>query len=75
MLDIFRTLSEHFVSVNYHMNNMGCQPGRKLRSNGIEATLVNKRHIKVKNPTRTFALHPLNKENAHWVASCNIEED
>lgn len=24
MLDIFRTLSEKFVSVNYHNNNWGC---------------------------------------------------
>ena len=34
MLDIMRSLTDNFVSVNYHMNNWGCfeDDSRRLKS-------------------------------------------
>lgn len=51
-LDIFRTLADKFVNVNYHMNNYGChykerQPLRRVPSRAFEVALVNKKLIKL----------------------------
>jgi len=62
-LDILRTLMKYFVNINYHMNNYSCTKDRKLPSTAIEATLVNRKLIKLKSQTRSYALHPLNMIN------------
>ena len=52
VLDILKSLSDEFVSVNYHFNNWSCFIGRektirRLKSKTVEVTLVNKRLIKI----------------------------
>lgn len=58
MLDIFRTLKQHFVSVNYHMNNKGCWLSRQIKSSIFTVTLVNKKLIKVKSSAQSYKLSP-----------------
>lgn len=65
MLDIFRTLMKKFVNVNLHMNNYACnnQANRRLKSFAVEFSLVNRRLIKLKSESRSYAVHPLNTPN------------
>ena len=66
VLDIIETLTDKFVSVNYHMNNYGCMTGknnRKLKSRAVEVTLVNKKLITVFSDARSFQVNGLNKPN------------
>ena len=72
MLDIFRTLREHFVPVDFHMNNYGCMPNRRLPSRAIEFTFVNKKLIKLRSQSRTFAQHPLARPNNPRAGDCQI---
>jgi hypothetical protein len=68
-LDIIKSLSERFVSVNMHMtNSVACEPLERLQkkerfftSFAIETTLINKRLITINSPTRSYAI-ALNKK-------------
>ena len=75
MLDIFRTLMTKFVNVNLHMNNWGCfkKSQRKLKSEAVEFTLVNRKLIKLKSESRSYAIHPLNKPNGR-IEDCQMSD-
>lgn len=78
MLDIFKAITDKFVSVNYHNNNWGCFQGamrqsRKLKSRAPELTLVNKNLIKLRSESRSFAMHPLNQKNGRQVPDCQMD--
>jgi hypothetical protein len=74
-LDIFRSLTDKFIPVNFHSNNNGCYPPeiakkRGLKSFAYEILLVNKKLIKLKSNSRSFALHPINTINDPKQADC-----
>ncbi len=76
-LDIFRTIADKFVNVNYNNNNNGCFkfyrpfiPDRKLLSPAIELTLVNKKYIKLYSQSRSWVRHPLNAPNQPILDDC-----
>jgi hypothetical protein len=67
-LDIYRSIADKFIPVNYHPNNFACYPPyttsyRGLKSKAYEMILVNKKLIKLKSNSRSFALHPINSPN------------
>ena len=74
MLDIFRTIMTKFVPVNLHMNNYACltSPLRRLKSAAIEFTLVNRRLIKLKSESRSYALSTLNLPNRLNAPDCQM---
>ena len=72
MLDIFETLASKFVSINYHMNNNGCLPGRKLPSRALEVTLVNRKLIRLHSQSRSFRQHSLNSRNNPRLPDCQL---
>lgn len=58
------------MSVSLHMNNYACVGKNELDSKtrfypsfAIEVTLVNRRIIKIKSPTRSYTLHPQDRPN------------
>lgn len=58
------------MSVNLHMNNFACLAGysdgsRRFPSFAIEVTMVNKKLIKLKSNSRSYALHPKNHPNSY----------
>jgi hypothetical protein len=48
-LDIIETLMEHYVNVNFHMNNYACNPtyNHRIRAWAFEVSLVHKSLIKI----------------------------
>jgi len=72
MLDIFKTLRSKFVPVDLHMNNYGCMGNRLLPSNAIEFTFVNRKLIKLRSESQTFAQHPLARPNNNRAPDCQI---
>jgi hypothetical protein len=74
-LDIFRSLAEKFIPVNYHASNWACHvpdllKWRRLISASYEITLINKKLIKLKSNSRSYALHPLNIKNHPQRPDC-----
>jgi hypothetical protein len=71
--DIIKAIGEKFVTVSLHMNNNGCQYGERLfPSNAIEVLMVNKKLIKIKSETRSFALHNSFTPNNPALRECQI---
>lgn len=77
-LDMFRSLSDKFISVNYHINNFGCfdqdvMQYRAIPALAFEVTLINKKLITINSPTRSFRLHPLNTPNKADGSDCQVK--
>ena len=77
ILDIFRTLADKFVMVNYHMTNWQCRkaPLRHLKSTVFEYVMVNKKHIKLNSLSRSFKEHPLNLPNQVVDPLCPMTDE
>lgn len=77
-LDMFKSLAEKFISVNYHINNNACfgpdiMQYRAMPALAFEVTLINKKLITVHSQTRSFKQHPLNTPNNPKVPDCQIK--
>ena len=64
-LDIIKTLASKFVNVNYHIQYLGCFKEKQLKvrsvpGGSVEVTLINRRLIKLRSESRSFALSPEN---------------
>jgi hypothetical protein len=77
MLDIFRTLADKFVMVNYHMTNWECRNTalRHLKATVFEFNMVNKKIITVRSQSQTYAQHPLNVVNSFARPDCQMTDD
>jgi hypothetical protein len=75
-LDIFRSLADKFVNVNYHMNNYACYnetlPLRGMPARAFEVTLVNKNIIKLNSEDRSYKEDKLNVPNYDKEPDCQI---
>ena len=80
-LDIFRSILDKFYNINFHFNNHGCynlfyDPEdvklRGLPAHAFEATLINKKLVKLNSPSRTYKEHPLNTPNKAVIPDCQM---
>ena len=79
MLDVYRTLTEHFAVVNIHENNIVCYKSiepwntkrdRRLKTPALETTLVNRKLINIKSQKRSYAWHALNTRDEPNALIC-----
>ena len=80
-LQIFRTLSEHFIPISFHFTNNRCYLRRPAAANQhyfnsstVELSMVNKKHTTINNPTRSFKpVHDLEKPtySFYWLRDEN----
>jgi hypothetical protein len=81
-LTILESLRQHFLSVNFHIDNHECihdynsyKSFRKYRSSAIEVTLVNKNLVKLNSEKQEYSSNRQNVISTIMQFDCQMRED